>query len=148
MWKALSIFQSAMKGLETPSTILLTTLPSRLLSAFDAHVGDCSCQTRAQMLWELVQFYNTPEKGDTLKRAVTLLQEIRIQAALLLQEIEQSRGKRRTPALDALKTHLSIWQRIGFTQFLDVFYRPSGSPFVASALQVTATRDVLASKSY
>jgi hypothetical protein len=147
MWKALSILQSVIPcgGLETPSTTS-STLPSRLLSAFDAHVGDCACPTRAQMLWELVQFYNIPEKKDALKRAVTMLQEIRIQAALLLQEIEQSYGKPRTPGLDALQTHLSVWQRIGFTRFLDLFYGRSDSPSGTSVPQTTAAGDVLASK--
>jgi hypothetical protein len=124
MWKALSILQSAIPcgELGIPSTT-----SSRILSAFDAHVGDCSCQTRAQMLWELVQFSNKQEKKNDLERAIKMLQEIRIQAALLLQEIEQSHGKPRIPGLDALKTHLGVWQRIGFTNFLDLFDTPSDS---------------------
>ncbi|KAG2142838.1 uncharacterized protein EDB93DRAFT_1156652 [Suillus bovinus] len=141
MWKALSILQSAIscRELETPSS----TLPSRLLSAFDAHVGDCSCHTRAQMLWELVQLYNMPEKKDALDHAITMLQELRIQAALLLQEIEQSYGKPRIPTLDALRTHLSVWQRIGFTRFLNLFSGPSDSPPGTGVLQTTAAEDVL-----
>lgn len=146
MWKALSILQSAIlcRELETLSTTS-STLPSRLLSAFDAHVGDCSCQTRAQMLWELVQFYGIPEKQDTLDRAIIMLQELRIQAALLLQEIEQSHGKPRIPTLDALRTHLSVWQRIGFTRFLNLFSGPSDSPPGTGVPQATVAGDVLVS---
>ncbi|KAG2098961.1 uncharacterized protein F5147DRAFT_712981 [Suillus discolor] len=145
MWKALSILQSAIscRELETPTSF---TPPSRLLSAFDAHVGDCSCQTRAQMLWELVQFYNIPEKKNALDRAITMLQELRIQAALLLQEIELSHGKPRIPTLDALRTHLSVWQRIGFTRFLNHFSGPSDSPpEIGGAPQTGAAGDVLVS---
>jgi len=147
MWKALSILQSAIScgELETPSSTL-SAPPSRLLTAFDAHVGDCSCQTRAQMIWELVHFYNIPEKKDALNRAITMLQELRIQATLLLQEIQQSHGKPRNPTLDAVKTHLSVWQHIGFTRFLDLFHRSSDSPSGISAPQTTTTGVVLASK--
>ncbi|KAG2117199.1 uncharacterized protein F5147DRAFT_671705 [Suillus discolor] len=145
MWKALSILRSAIsyRELETPTSF---TPPSQLLSAFDAHVGDCSCQTRAQMLWELVQFYNIPEKKDALDRAITMLQELRIQATLLLQEIELSCGKPRIPTLDALGTHLSVWQRIGFTRFLDHFSGPSDfPPERGGAPQTAAAGDVLVS---
>ena len=136
MWKALSILRFAISCEELASS----TLPSRRLSAFDAHVGDCSCQTRAQMLWELVQSYYTPEKKNALDRAVTALQEIRIQAASLLQEIEENHGRQRIPTLRALRTLLSVWQRIGFTRFLDLFYGPSDSP-TGGTPQTTTTRD-------
>lgn len=147
MWKALSTLQSAIlcRELEIPSTTS-SAPPSRLLSAFDAHVGDCSCQTRAQMLLELVQFYSIPEKKDALDRAITMLQELRIQAALLLQEVERSHGKPRIPTLDALRTHLSVWQRIGFTRFLNLFSGPSDSPPGTGALQSTTAGDVLVAR--
>lgn len=73
------------------------------------------------MLWELVHFYNIPEKQDALKRAVAMLQEIRIHAASLLQKIENSGGKARIPELDALTTLGSVWKHIGFMRFLDFF---------------------------
>ncbi|KAG1854774.1 hypothetical protein C8R48DRAFT_807489 [Suillus tomentosus] len=135
--------QHLQRELETPTS---STPPSRLLSAFDAHVGDCSCQTRAQMLWELVQCYNIPEKKNALDRAITMLQELRIQATLLLQEIELSQGKPRIPTLDALRTHWSVWQRIGFTRFLNHFSGPSDSPpETGGAPQTGAAGDVLVS---
>lgn len=128
MWKALSILHSAVtgEGLDSPTT---STSPIRSLSSFDAHVGDCACHTRAQMLWELVHFYSIPKKQDDIKHAITMLQEIRIQAASLLRLIE---SKSRIPELNALTTYGSVWNRIGFTRFLDLFYGTTGSPLTTS----------------
>lgn len=99
------------------------------------------------MLWELVQFYNIPEKKNALDHAITTLQELRIQATLLLQEIELSQGKPRIPTLNALRTHLSVWQRISFMHFLNHFSGPSDSPpETGGAPQTGAAGDVLVSK--
>ncbi|KAG1815838.1 hypothetical protein EV424DRAFT_1348394 [Suillus variegatus] len=98
------------------------------------------------MLWELVQFYNIPERKNALDRAITMLQELRIQTTLLLQEIELSQGKPRIPTLDALRTHLSVWQRIGFMHFLNHFSGPSDSLSETGGVPQTGTaEDVLVS---
>jgi len=94
--------------------------PSQLLSAFDAHVGDCACQTRVQMLWDIFTLYSTPENKPIVTRALDLLKQVHINTALLLWEIQQSHGKPRTPKLVKLSTHLAIWDRIHFTSFLDL----------------------------
>jgi hypothetical protein len=132
MWKALSILQSAVSDGELGPSTTSSTSPTRFLSAFDAHVGDCACHTRAQMLWELVHFYNIPERRDALGNAIAMLQEIRIQAASLLHLIDQSGGKARIRELDALKTYGSVWKHISFTRFLDIFYGAFSPPLTTS----------------
>lgn len=121
MEQALAIFHSACmySDLDGPAASPKSS-PSQILAAFDAHVADCACQTRVLMLWELVKLYSLPDKTKILRRAVTLLKELKVNAALLLEEIEMSRGKPRNPKLNNLTTHLAIWERIQFTSFLDL----------------------------
>lgn len=116
MERALSVFHGALVygSLEDSPPPLRQSL-----SAFDAHVGDCACQTRAQMFWDLVTLYDKVENRAILLYAITRLEEIRINAALLLEEIELSHGKPpRNPNLSVLVNHMAIWERIGFHLFL------------------------------
>lgn len=120
MERALSIFHDALMhgDLEDFSPSSASSLQS--LSAFDAHVGDCACQTRAQMFWDLVILYRTAENKAVLRSAIARLKEIKISTTLLLEEIELSHGKPRNPNLTVLVNHMAIWKRIGFHSFLNL----------------------------
>ncbi|KIK58207.1 hypothetical protein GYMLUDRAFT_74990 [Collybiopsis luxurians FD-317 M1] len=118
MERALSVFHGALVYGSLGDSSL--PLPLQSLSAFDAHVGDCACQTRAQMFWELVVLYRTEENKAILKSAIARVKKIRVNAALLLEEIELHHGKSRNPNLSALVSHMAIWERIGFHSFLNL----------------------------
>lgn len=117
MERALSIFFEALTygDMETQATPPLLSL-----SAFDAHVGDCACQTRAQMFWDLVALYRKQENRQILADAISSLKKIKVNTAELLEEIELSHGKPRNPKLMLLVNHMAIWERIGFHAFLDL----------------------------
>ena len=120
MEQALAIFHSACMYSDPDGLAVSPKSPPQLLAAFDAHVADCACQTRALMLSELVKLYSLPDNIETLRRAVSLLKELKVDAVVLLEEIEMSCGKPRNPKLNNLATHLAIWERIRFTSFLDL----------------------------
>ena len=121
MEQALAIFHSACmySNFDGP-TASPKSSPSQLLAAFDAHVADCACQTRVLMLLELVKLYSLPDNTEILRRAVSLLKELKVNAIVLWEEIEMSRKKQRNSKLSDLTTHLAIWERIQFTSFLDL----------------------------
>lgn len=118
--RALSIFHTALIYGDHDSLSSSEARSSQLLSAFDAHVGDCACQTRVQMLWDVVTLYSVPEKKLLVGRALDLLKQVQINTASLLWEIQQSRGKPRNSKFNHLTTHLAIWDSIHFTSFLDL----------------------------
>lgn len=121
MEQALTIFDSALKYSDLEgSSDSPKEPPSQLLAAFDAHVGDCACQTRVQMLWELVKLYSLQDNADIFTSATTLLKELKVNAVVLLEEIKISHGKPRNPKLSGLSNHLAIWDRIRFTSFLEL----------------------------
>ena len=116
--RALSVFHSALIYGDFDSFPESRT--AQLLSAFDAHVGDCACQTRVQMLWEIVALYTNPENKLIVKRALDLLKQVQVNTVSLLLEIQQSHGKPRNPKLNDLGTHLAIWDRVNFSSILDI----------------------------
>jgi hypothetical protein len=120
MERALSVFHDALVHGDLADFSPPPASPLRSLSAFDAHVGDCACQTRAQMFWDLVMLYRTAENKAVLRFAMARLKEIKINTALLFEEIELSHGKPRNPNLTVLVNHMAIWKRIGFHSFLDL----------------------------
>ncbi|KAF9523917.1 hypothetical protein CPB83DRAFT_862130 [Crepidotus variabilis] len=120
MERALSIFQSALAYGNLENVSPLTTSPLQSLSSFDAHVGDCACQTRAQMLWDLVMFYRKADNNLILSFAIGRLKKIKLNTALLLEEIELNHGKPRHPSLSVLVNYNAIWERIDFNSFLDL----------------------------
>ncbi|KAH9483425.1 putative cyclodipeptide synthase PUL1 [Psilocybe cubensis] len=108
------------------------TPPTSSLSSFDAHVGDCACQTRAQMFWDLFSFYKKEENRSVLANAVAVLKSVKANTAKLLEEIELNRAKPRCPSLMTLVTHQAVWERIGFLSFLDLSHKDTeerGKPF-------------------
>ncbi|KAH9478538.1 putative cyclodipeptide synthase PUL1 [Psilocybe cubensis] len=94
--------------------------PTFSFSAFDAHVGDCACQTRAQMFWDLFSLYKVEENKRALANAITVLKSVKSNTVKLLEEIELNRAKPRSPSLMTLTTHQAVWKRIGFLSFLDL----------------------------
>jgi len=120
MERALSVFHSALVHDDHEDFSPPPALPLQSLSAFDAHVGDCACQTRAQMFWDLVMLYRTAENKAVIRFAMGRLKEIKINTVLLLEEVELSHGKPRNPNLTILVNHMAIWKRIGFHSFLDL----------------------------
>ncbi|KAJ3552596.1 hypothetical protein NP233_g12843 [Leucocoprinus birnbaumii] len=146
MWKALAILHSALpssRELKIPARAQCSdAAPSpRILSALDPHVADSGCQTRAQMLWDLVQIYSLPDKRYSLERAMAMLEEIRLEAAKLVREIEENRGKPRSTSLFTLNTHMSVWQRIGFAQFQELFSESEDDSSGASTPDSTSTNE-------
>jgi len=120
MERALSVFHRALAHDDLEDFSPPPVSPLQSLSAFDAHVGDCACQTRAQMFWDLVMLYRTAKNKAVLRCAMARLKEIKINTVLLLEEFELSHGKPRNPNLTVLKNHMAIWKRIGFHSFLDL----------------------------
>jgi len=127
MERALSIFHRALVHGDLEDFSPPPVSPLQSLSAFDAHVGDCACQTRAQMFWDLVMLYRTAKNKAILRFAMARLKEIKINTVLLLEEIELSHGKPRNPNLTVLVNHMAIWKRIGFHSFLDLAETVSAS---------------------
>lgn len=125
MERALSIFFEALTYVDCDNE---TTPPSCSLSSFDAHVGDCACQTRAQMFWDLFTFYRKQENKQILSDAITELRSIKASTALLLEEIELSHGKPRNPKLILLVNHMAVWERIGFHAFLELAVKVPEEP--------------------
>ena len=140
MERALSIFHSALTYGDFEGSLPPPGSPLHLLSSFDAHVGDCACQARAQMLWELVALYSTPDNKCILESTITLLEQLRVNAALLLREVEQSYGKSRNPKLNDLVTHLAIRDRIYFTSFLTFAASRSSVPASGAPFRGTCHR--------
>lgn len=91
---------------------------SDVVGAFDAHVGDCACHMRAQMLWEVISHFRTSKNAFFLERAITLLNELKAKAALLLQRIGKMNGNARALGLGSKTTVSDILQHIGFGEFL------------------------------
>ncbi|TFK20748.1 hypothetical protein FA15DRAFT_707821 [Coprinopsis marcescibilis] len=138
MWKALSIFHQSVRAGCAPSKDHIQSP----LSAFDAHIGDCACQVRSQMIWELIEAYREPTREEILQRAIETLAKVRAQAAFLLHEVVQGHGKGRKlrPAhLDALTTNQQVWRQIGFVELFN--FTGKVSPTLQSGLDQTATED-------
>lgn len=111
---ALSIFHFM---LSNPSNDTLSSSP--IIGAFDAHVGDCACHTRAQMLWDLIEHFRTsPILTESIAGAIALLSEIKVKTAKLLQVITIKNGNIRPLGFGSVVTMLDIFDHIGFTEFL------------------------------
>ncbi|EGN93941.1 hypothetical protein SERLA73DRAFT_78324 [Serpula lacrymans var. lacrymans S7.3] len=68
---------------------------SEYLGVFDAHVGDCSCHMRAQMLWELMEYARTPGNVEWMELVVDAVRDSTDKAVVLLANIRARKGRLR-----------------------------------------------------
>lgn len=95
-------------------------LNADILGDFDAHVGDCACHMRAQMLWEMIQHFKPPEKHQWIEQAVISLKEAQRKGFELLREFKQKKGHFRGMGFGLMISYRELFDRIGFTESLAI----------------------------
>lgn len=110
---ALSIFLSAVNSDNVDGT-------DDFLAIFDAHVGDCSCHMRAQMLWELLEHARAPGNNEWMRQMVVSVQKSTSEAVLLLENIRARKGRLRGLDLGPVSTltEARIFDKIDGDKFM------------------------------
>ncbi|KAH7921637.1 hypothetical protein BV22DRAFT_1132105 [Leucogyrophana mollusca] len=91
-----------MHAIESALSTFLSAVNSRdidvsrdVLGVFDAHVGDCSCHMRAQMLWELMEYARTPGNVEWMEQVGDAIRDSTNKAVDLLANIRARKGRLR-----------------------------------------------------
>ena len=111
----------------SPHDILLSD-PERkdILANFDAHVGDTACHMRAQMVWEVYQHYREPESRIWVDEALIALAQVKADTIALMVALHKKNGYMRALGFGSRVTYGEIFDRIGWSSFVDMFEKRMG----------------------
>jgi hypothetical protein len=98
-----------------------------ILAAFDAHVGDTACHMRAQMIWEVYQHYREPESRTWIDEALIALGQVKADTVTLMVALHQKNGYMRALGFGSRVRYGQIFDRIGWSSFVDMFDNKTGS---------------------
>ena len=112
----------------SPHDILLSD-PERkgILADFDAHVGDTACHMRAQMIWEVYQHYLEPESRTWVDEALIALGQVKADTVALMVALHKKNGYMRALGFGSRVRYGQIFDRIGWSSFVDMFDNRTGS---------------------
>lgn len=90
------------------------------LAIYDAHVGDCSCHMRAQMLWELLEFTRGSGDHEWMTQVVIAVRASISKAVVLLENIRARKGRLRGLDLGPVDTltEARIFDKIDGDKFM------------------------------
>lgn len=109
-------------------SLLATPGHPNILADFDAHVGDTACHMRAQMIWEVSEYYKPCQRRAWVDLALIALSQVKMQTISLMLALHGKRGYMRALGFGSIVTYGQIFDRIGWTAFLDILERNSTIP--------------------
>lgn len=111
----------------SPRDILLSD-PERkdILADFDAHVGDTACHMRAQMVWEVYQHHQESESRAWIDEALIALAQVKADTIALMVALHKKNGYMRALGFGSRVTYGEIFDRIGWSSFIDMFDKRVG----------------------
>ena len=108
----------------SPHEILLSDPEYKgILADFDAHVGDTACHMRAQMIWEVYQHYRAPESRTWIDEALIALAQVKADTVALMVALHKKNGYMRALGFGSRVKYGQIFDRIGWSSFVDMFER-------------------------
>ncbi|CAF1071203.1 unnamed protein product [Adineta steineri] len=84
-----------------------------ILLEFDAHVGDCGCQLRAQMLLSLTEYYRDAKKREWISKAIQVLSGIKKNIVNEYLKNRQLKYNIRLSGSSSSNSMIDILERIG-----------------------------------
>jgi hypothetical protein len=102
-----------------------------IMAEFDAHVGDCGCHLRAQMLWDLTEHYRDAKRREWIGHTVKILRDIKKKIVVLYSDIRRVNGNIRLLGFSSPTPLFDLFDRIGckplFTILDDYSSKTDGS---------------------
>lgn len=92
-----------------------------ILAQFDAHVGDTACHMRAQMIWELYEYYKLAERREWVIIALEALARVKFQTVALMLALHKKNGYMRALGFGSVISFGQLFDKVGWTGFLDNF---------------------------
>ena len=108
-------------------TLLSESEPKVILADFDAHVGDTACHMRAQMIWEVYQHYRETESRVWIDEALIALGQVKADTVALMLALYKKNGYMRALGFGSRVQYGQIFDRIGWSFFVDMFDNRTGS---------------------
>lgn len=106
----------------SPPNILLSDSEHKdIFADFDAHVGDTACHMRAQMIWEVYQYYRQPESRTWIDEALIALGQVKADTVALMVALHKKNGYMRALGFGSRVQYGQIFDRIGWSSFADMF---------------------------
>ena len=84
-----------------------------MLAEFDAHIGDCGCQLRAQMLWRLTEHFREPKSREWIHNAIPILEDIKNKIVAMYCDIRRLKGDNQLAGFSSSIPLVDIFDRIG-----------------------------------
>jgi hypothetical protein len=91
-----------------------------ILAEFDAHVGDCSCQLRAQMLLSLTWYYRQSKRREWIGDAVSVLKNIKRNIVTMYSDIHRAHGDLRLLGFSSLISLDDLFDRVGCRSLFNI----------------------------
>ncbi|CAF1439586.1 unnamed protein product, partial [Adineta steineri] len=91
-----------------------------ILAEFDAHVGDCSCHLRAQMLLSLTCYYRESKRREWIHDAIEALKNIKNNIITMYSDIHRAHGVVRSLGFSSLISLDDLFDRIGCTSLFKI----------------------------
>ena len=106
----------------SPHDVLLSDPEHKdILADFDAHVGDTACHMRAQMIWEVYQYYRDPQSRVWIDEALIALGQVKTDTVTLMVALHKKNGYMRALGFGSRVRYGQIFDRIGWSSFVDMF---------------------------
>lgn len=108
-------------------TLLSDSKHKGILADFDAHVGDTACHIRAQMIWGVYQHYREPESRIWIDEALIALGQVKADTVALMVALHKKNGYMRALSFGSRVPYGQIFDRVGWSSFVDMFDNWTGS---------------------
>lgn len=121
----LQAIQNALTTLALPfsshSNLLSISGHVDILAQFDAHAGDTACHMRAQMIWQVYEYYKLAERREWIILALEGLAVVKAETIALMVALHKKNGYMRALGFGSIISFGQLFDRVGWTEFLDSF---------------------------
>jgi hypothetical protein len=90
-----------------------------ILGEFDGHVGDTACHLRAQMVWQVYDYYKLAERRQWISAALAALELVKARTVALLIDLHKKKGYMRALGFNPILSYGEIFDRIGWSYVLE-----------------------------
>lgn len=104
-----------------------------MILKFDAHVGDCGCHLRAQMLLCLIEYYHDAAKRQFISDVIQILHVIEQNILVLYRDIGRLSGDLRLLGFSSSISLVHLFDRIGCTPLFAVLDHHSSESYSNNA---------------
>ncbi|CAF1302275.1 unnamed protein product [Adineta ricciae] len=84
-----------------------------MLAEFDGHIGDCGCQLRAQMLWNITEHYREAKSREWIANIVQTLEHIKNRIITMYCDIRRLKTNKQSLGFPPSIQLADIFERIG-----------------------------------